>query len=71
MRKNCVLLSLLALFCLATSPALAQEQQAPRKKRVAILDFDYGTVRTYTAGLFGTDIDVTGQATAPGRTVDC
>ncbi|MGH9814757.1 MAG: CsgG/HfaB family protein [Candidatus Acidiferrales bacterium] len=58
MRKNSVLLSLLALFCLATSPALAQEQQAPRKKRVAILDFDYGTVRNYTAGLFGTDIDV-------------
>jgi len=30
----------------------------PRKKRIAILDFEYGTVRSYVAGLFGTDIDV-------------
>ena len=31
---------------------------ADRKKRVAILDFEYGTVRTAVAGLFGTDVDV-------------
>jgi curli biogenesis system outer membrane secretion channel CsgG len=48
----------LALALLAVSPAMAQAQQAPRKKRVAILDFDYGTVRSYVAGLFGTDVDV-------------
>jgi curli biogenesis system outer membrane secretion channel CsgG len=29
-----------------------------RKKRVAVFDFDYATVRTSTAALFGTDIDV-------------
>jgi len=49
---------ILALTLCAASPAAAQEQQAPRKKRVAILDFDYGTVRSYVAGLFGTDVDV-------------
>jgi curli biogenesis system outer membrane secretion channel CsgG len=38
--------------------ALAQEQQAPRKKRVAILDFEYGTVRSAAQALFGTDVDV-------------
>lgn len=48
----------LALALLAVSPAMVQAQQAPRKKRVAILDFDYGTVRSYVAGLFGTDVDV-------------
>ncbi len=29
-----------------------------RKKRLAIMDFEYGTVRTAVAGIFGTDIDV-------------
>lgn len=31
---------------------------ADRKKRVAVLDFEYGTVRSAVAGLFGTDVDV-------------
>ncbi len=35
--------------------AQAAEQ---RKKRVAVFDFEYGTVRTAVAGIFGTDIDV-------------
>ncbi|MBI3669022.1 MAG: curli production assembly protein CsgG [Acidobacteria bacterium] len=43
-------------------PAAAQEQpKAPaqsRKKRVAVIDFEYGTVRTAVAGLFGSDVDV-------------
>jgi curli biogenesis system outer membrane secretion channel CsgG len=37
---------------------LANAQAQPRKKRVAILDFDYGTVRSAAAGIFGTDVDV-------------
>ncbi len=43
-------------------PAAAQEQPkapaASRKKRVAVIDFEYGTVRTAVAGLFGSDVDV-------------
>ena len=43
-------------------PAVAQEQPKAsaqtRKKRVAIIDFEYGTVRTAVSGLFGTDVDV-------------
>jgi curli biogenesis system outer membrane secretion channel CsgG len=58
MRKLMSLGVALALALLAVSPVMAQAQQAPRKKRVAILDFDYGTVRSYVAGLFGTDVDV-------------
>jgi len=30
----------------------------PRKKRIAIIDFEYGTVRGAVAALFGTDVDV-------------
>ncbi len=32
--------------------------QPPQKKRVAVLNFDYGTVRSGVAAIFGTDIDV-------------
>jgi curli biogenesis system outer membrane secretion channel CsgG len=31
---------------------------ADRKKRVAVLDFEYGTVRSQAQALFGTDVDV-------------
>ncbi|MBZ5698376.1 MAG: curli production assembly protein CsgG [Acidobacteriia bacterium] len=41
----------------AASPAPAQAA-APRKKRVAIFDFDYATVRSGIAAMFGSDIDV-------------
>jgi curli biogenesis system outer membrane secretion channel CsgG len=39
--------------------ASAHAQDAPKRRpRIAVLDFDYGTVRTASAALFGTDIDV-------------
>jgi curli biogenesis system outer membrane secretion channel CsgG len=40
----------------AQEPAKAPAQG--RKKRVAIIDFEYGTVRTAVSGMFGTDVDV-------------
>ena len=48
----------LILFLSAPSLAGAQTQASTRTKRVAILDFDYSTVRSEAAALFGTDIDV-------------
>ena len=52
-------------LCLAAlaAPALdAQDATAPAtpsaRRRVAVLDFDYGTVQTYVAGLYGSDMDV-------------
>jgi len=37
----------------------AQSPAAPaRKPRVAVMDFDYGTVQTTTAAVFGTNVDV-------------
>ena len=53
-----------AIFALAIglhtlhAGAIAEAQGETRTKRVAILDFDYSTVRSATAALFGTDIDV-------------
>lgn len=38
--------------------AIADAQGETRTKRVAVLDFDYSTVRSDTAALFGTDVDV-------------
>ena len=49
----------LVLLLVLSAPGLAGAQtEATRTKRVAILDFDYATVRSETAALFGTDVDV-------------
>jgi curli biogenesis system outer membrane secretion channel CsgG len=50
MRK---LLPVIAALLLATAPLAAQE-----KMRVAVLDFDYATVKTDVAAIFGSDQDV-------------
>jgi len=50
--------ALLLAVALLPLAAQGQNQSAPRKKRVAVIDFEYGTVRTAVAGLFGTDVDV-------------
>jgi curli biogenesis system outer membrane secretion channel CsgG len=40
------------------SAAIAQTAAAPRKKRVAVFDFDYATVHSGVAAIFGQDVDV-------------
>lgn len=57
MRKVTSLAALLLLFSFAAAYA-QQAPAAPRKKRVAIFDFDYATVHSNVAALFGQDIDV-------------
>ncbi len=42
--------------CLAVAPSRAQS--TPHKPRVAVMDFDYATVQSSTAAIFGTNIDV-------------
>jgi curli biogenesis system outer membrane secretion channel CsgG len=61
MSKSSKALFALALVCVISVPAL--QAQAPaaaagRKPRVAIMDFDYATVRSNAAAIFGTDIDI-------------
>ena len=58
MRKVVVSLLLLALACLAVAEATAQAAAPARKKRLAILDFDYATVHGGVAAIFGQDVDV-------------
>ena len=62
MTKKRILFSIFVLlFVSAEVWAQAAPAAAPakgRKKRVAVLDFDYATVRSGVAALFGTDIDV-------------
>ena len=51
MRK---LFTVVAAIILATAPLAAQQE----KMRVAVLDFDYATVKTDVAAIFGSDQDV-------------
>ena len=52
----CTAAFLLVAFA-QTIPAKAQD--APKRRpRIAVLDFDYGTVQTASAALFGTNVDV-------------
>lgn len=52
-------LIMLTTSTIAGSIASSEHSQSQaRKKRVAILDFDYGTVRSSSAALFGSDVDV-------------
>jgi len=48
---------LLLVFCLTAiaMPALAQ---APARKRIAVLDFDYATVRSSVGDIWGSDVDI-------------
>jgi curli biogenesis system outer membrane secretion channel CsgG len=51
MRRHFHLMWILMIFL--SIPVMAQQ-----KKRVAILNFDYGTVQSAVAGIFGTNVDV-------------
>ena len=48
--------SILLVACAA--PAWGQATPTPRKKRIAIMDFDYATVHSTSAAIFGQDIDI-------------
>jgi curli biogenesis system outer membrane secretion channel CsgG len=48
--------TLLTLILAAATVATAVAQQP--KKRVAVMDFDYATVRSYSSAIFGTDQDI-------------
>src|SRR5450432_1376859 len=54
MKKTLLLTALAMLLCAASLTAIAQG----RKKRVAIMDFDYATVHGGVSSIFGQDIDI-------------
>src|SRR6202043_1081426 len=48
----------MALF-LGTAAVPAHSQVAPKRRpRVAVMDFDYATVQTVSAAVFGTNVDI-------------
>ena len=47
-----------AVLTQALAGPVHAQSAAKRRPRVAIMDFDYGTVQTYTSALFGTNVDV-------------
>jgi len=55
--KNRVVVALIASLLLFCS-AVAWAQAAPRKKRIAVMDFDYATVHSGVSQIFGQDIDI-------------
>src|SRR6266545_5003436 len=48
-------LALVLLLAIVTTDAFAQ---APARKRVAVLDFDYATVHSYVTDIWGSDVDI-------------
>ena len=50
-------LALIACLSVLAVPAFAQAP-TPARKRVAVLDFDYATVRSYVADIWGSDQDI-------------
>jgi len=51
------LLALTVAWCCSVAPA-QDAAPAAAKKRVAVMNFDYGTVRSYVSSIFGSDQDV-------------
>jgi curli biogenesis system outer membrane secretion channel CsgG len=58
--KASIRVMVILLLTLSIAPVrwTSAQQTAARKKRIAIMDFDYATVRSNSAAVFGTDIDI-------------
>ena len=61
-KKILISITLLLLMCVEVlaqaAPAATPAKPAGRKRRVAIMDFDYATVHSGVAAIFGQDIDI-------------
>src|SRR3954464_3241219 len=58
MKKVSALLALFLAVLVMAEASSAQTPATPRKKRVAIFDFDYATVHQGVSAIFGRDVDV-------------
>ncbi|MGB8771625.1 MAG: CsgG/HfaB family protein [Candidatus Korobacteraceae bacterium] len=60
MKRIFLVILVVGAFLVAAIAQTADTAQAPhaRKKRVAVFDFDYATVQTSSAAVFGTNVDV-------------
>jgi len=58
MKKTWLVAWVSVLLLAFAAAAWGQAAATPRKKRIAIMDFDYATVHAGVAGIFGQDIDI-------------
>jgi len=59
MKKSVAILAILAgIAAGALAPAADAQAPAKRRPRLAILDFDYATVQSWSSALFGTNVDI-------------
>jgi len=58
MKKTWLMAWVSILLVACAAPAWGQATPTPRKKRIAIMDFDYATVHSTSAAIFGQDIDI-------------
>ncbi|MBZ5655569.1 MAG: curli production assembly protein CsgG [Acidobacteriia bacterium] len=58
MKKTWLVAWVSVLFLGFAAAAWGQAAPTPRKKRIAIMDFDYATVHAGVAGIFGQDVDI-------------
>ncbi len=58
-KKFLLIPALLLTLASGIAPQTAAAQAAaPRRPRIAVMDFDYATVHTYSAAIFGSDVDI-------------
>jgi curli biogenesis system outer membrane secretion channel CsgG len=59
LKRQVVILAVLLAVASGIAVRQASAQAAPgRRPRIAVLDFDYATVHSYSSAIFGTDIDI-------------
>ena len=58
LRFTALLLALALLAAIAPAQDAASAAPAAPRKRVAVMNFDYGTVRSYSQAIFGSDQDI-------------
>jgi len=58
MKRNAALVLMSLLILAFTTAAWAQAAPTVRKKRIAIMDFDYATVHAGVSQIFGQDVDI-------------
>jgi curli biogenesis system outer membrane secretion channel CsgG len=59
LKRSTLIPAVLLVIAAGMSVWPASAQSAPaRRPRIAIMDFDYATVHTYSSAIFGTDVDI-------------
>jgi len=58
LKKSLPILAILLVIAAGVLSQTANAQAPKRRPRIAILDFDYATVQSYSSAIFGTNVDI-------------